>query len=202
MNLKKSIILLVMLLVFCFPFNIVSASTLDDNILNDKIENITFDQGKAIVMGNLNEDFTVDMLLSYINLDLPSGTQWATGYLTKANGEIELLRFINARNYNIPTIKQFQELLDNTEQLKINIKGQLVTEFVSTCNHARFWLPNGCYNYNGFHKEDNYMFWLKESFNSVKGIFAFGPTIHDLEQNTLYYRPVLLVSKCDTSNED
>ena len=140
--------------------------------------------------------------VSYINLDLPSGTQWATGYLTKANGEIELLRFINARNYNIPTIKQFQELLDNTEQLKINIKGQLVTEFVSTCNHARFWLPNGCYNYNGFHKEDNYMFWLKESFNSVKGIFAFGPTIHDLEQNTLYYRPVLLVSKCDTSNED
>ena len=140
--------------------------------------------------------------VTYIDLDLPSGTQWATGYLTKANGEIELLRFIDARNYNIPTIKQFQELLDNTEQLKINIKGQLVTEFVSTCNHARFWLPNGCYNYNGFYKEDNYMFWLKESFYSVKGISAFGPTIRDRDLNTVFYRPVLLVSKCDTCNED
>lgn len=140
--------------------------------------------------------------VSYINLDLPSGTQWATGYLTKANGEIELLSFLEARNYNIPTLKQFQELLDNTEQFKTNMGGQLITEFVSVCNNARFWLPNGCYKYNGFFKEDNYMFWLKESFSSVKGIFAFGPTTQDRELNSLYYRPVLLVSKCDISNED
>ena len=139
--------------------------------------------------------------VSYINLDLPSGTQWATGYLTKANGEMELLSFLDARNYNIPTIKQFQELLDNTEQFKKNLGGQLITEFVSVCNNARFWLPNGCYNYNGLFNKDNYMFWLKETFYSVTGKYAFGPTILTRDQISLYYLPVVLVSKCDTSKE-
>ena len=139
----------------------------------------------------------------YINLDLPSGTQWATGYLTKANGEIELLRFIDARTFNIPTIKQFQELLDNTEQFKKNFDGQLITEFVSVRNSARFWLPNGCYNSdNNVFKQDNYMFWLKESFHTLERSYAFGSTIIRRETNTLCKRPVLLVSKCDTSSED
>ncbi len=138
----------------------------------------------------------------YINLDLPSGTQWATGYLTKANGEIELLRFNDARTFNIPTIKQFQELLDNTEQFKKKYGGQLITEFVSVRNSARFWLPNGCYFFNSLFKQDNYMFWLKESFNTLERSYAFGPTIIHRETNALCTRPVLLVSKCDTSNED
>ena len=99
MNLKKSIILLVMLLVFCFPFNIVSASTLDDNILNDKIENITFDQGKAIVMGNLNEDFTVDMLLSYINLDDEFISEYdINNYYVKVGDEISSVSDIVSDN--------------------------------------------------------------------------------------------------------
>lgn len=139
--------------------------------------------------------------VSYINLDLPSGTQWATGYLTKANGEMELLSFLDARNYNIPSIKQFQELLDNTEQFKKNLGGQLITEFVSVRNNARFWLPNGCYSYNGLFNKDNYMFWLKESFYSVTGKYAFGPAILTRDQISLYYLPVVLVSKCDTSKE-
>lgn len=140
-------------------------------------------------------------MVSYIDLDLPSGTKWATSYLTKTNGEMELLRFVEARTFNIPTVKQFQELLDNTEQHMSKRDNRLVTEFISLRNGAQFWLPNGYYNYNGLFSKDNYMFWLKEKLNSLYGKYALGSTIQTDNQYTLYYVPVLLVSKCDTSEE-
>ena len=139
--------------------------------------------------------------VNYIDLDLPSGTKWATDYLRKANGEIELLDFFNAKAFNIPTQKQFQELIDNTEQLMTHRNGQLVTEFLSIKNGARFWLPNGCYKKNGFYDEDNYMFWLKEAFNSQKAIFALGPIIDSWDLIPSYSLPIVLVSKSDTGNE-
>lgn len=133
--------------------------------------------------------------VSYIDLDLPSGTRWATNYLTKASGEIELLSFYDAKAFNIPTLKQFQELLDNTEQLMTVKNGQLVTEFVSVCNKARFWLPNGCYDYSkAFINKDSYMFWLKFS----EAIYTLGPTVHTKDNRTSFYSmPVVLVSKFD-----
>ena len=140
--------------------------------------------------------------VSYINLDLPSGTQWASGYLTKSNGEIELLSFNEARNFNIPTLKQFKELLDNTEQFKKRIGNQLITEFVSIRNSGRFFLPNGCYDYYGSTVRDNYMFWLKESFYSEEAKFAFGPSIQTRDKINAFKMPIVLVSKCDTGNEE
>lgn len=132
--------------------------------------------------------------VSYIDLELPSGTQWATGYLTKANGEMELLGFGKAEQFNIPTIRQFQELLDNTEQFMTEKSGLLGTEFLSKINRARFWLPNGCYTYRGLCYEDNYIFWLKDAKN--KGRYALGPKVHSFQA---YALPVLLVSIYDTS---
>ena len=140
-------------------------------------------------------------LVSYIDLDLPSGTKWATSYLTKTNGEMELLPFVDARTFNIPTIKQFKEFLDNTEQHMSKRDGQLVTEFVSLRSGAQFWLPNGCYKYNGIYYKDNYMFWLKENLKSINAKYAFGSTLQTNNQLSLYYLPVILVSKCDTSEE-
>ena len=140
-------------------------------------------------------------IVSYIDLDLPSGTKWATSYLTKTNGEIELLQFSDARTFNIPTIKQFQEFLNNTEQHLSKRADQLVTEFISLRNGAQFWLPNGCLKYNGIYDKDNYMFWLKENFKSINAKYAFGSTLQTNNQVSLYYLPVLLVSKCDTSEE-
>lgn len=140
-------------------------------------------------------------IVSYIDLDLPSGTKWATSYLTKTNGEIELLQFSDARTFNIPTIKQFQEFLNNTEQHLSKRDDQLVTEFISLRNGAQFWLPNGCLKYNGIYDKDNYMFWLKENFKSINAKYAFGSTLQTNNQVSLYYLPVLLVSKCDTSEE-
>lgn len=141
-------------------------------------------------------------LVSYIDLELPSGTKWATNYLTKTNGEIELLKFADARTFNIPTLKQFQELLENTEQLLSKRNGQPVTEFISIRNRAQFWLPNGCYNYKSINYIDNYMFWLKETLNSFKEKFALGPTTVQTWNYLSYYSmPVVLVSKCDTSEE-
>ena len=140
-------------------------------------------------------------IVSYIDLDLPSGTKWATSYLTKTNGEIELLQFSDARTFNIPTIKQFQEFLDNTEQHISKRDGQLVTEFISLRNGARFWLPNGHFRHNGNFYKDNYIFWLKEKFNSTTGKYALGATIQTRDLISMAYMPVLLVSKCDTSEE-
>lgn len=142
--------------------------------------------------------------VSYIDLDLPSGTRWATGYLTKANGKIELLSFFNAKTFIIPTLKQFQELLDNTEQLMTVKNGQLVTEFVSLCNKARFWLPNGCHEYNkALCNKDNYMFWLRDTLTSREAVYTLGPTVHTNDNRISYYSmPVVLVSKFDTSKED
>jgi len=135
--------------------------------------------------------------VSYIDLALPSGTKWATGYLTKTNGDMELLQFVNARNFNLPTIKQFQELLENTEQLITEKGGKAVTEFISLRNGAKFWLTNGSYKQNGYFYNDNYVFWLKEKFNSASGRYVIGTTIQ--AQNNMAYMPVLLVGKCDTS---
>ena len=139
--------------------------------------------------------------VSYIDLDLPSGTKWATNYLTKTDGEMEFLKFNEARSFNIPTIKQFQEFLDNTEQFVTVKNGQSVTEFVSLRNRARFWLPNGCYKGTIIYPKDNYMFWLKETFNSLKSEYALGATLHSNDQITMYHLPLVLVSKCDTSVE-
>lgn len=138
--------------------------------------------------------------VSYIDLDLPSGTKWATNYLTKTNGEMELLQFIDARIFNIPTLKQFQELLDNTEQFMTVKDGQTVTEFISIKNRARFSLPNGYYKDKSLYSDDNYIFWLKESLNSLKGKYAYGTTFQYGNQASLYL-PLVLVSKCDTSEE-
>ncbi len=134
--------------------------------------------------------------VSYIDLELPSGTQWATNYLTKTNGEMELLGFGKAINFVIPTIKQFQELLDNTEQFMTEKDGLLGTEFLSKINGARFWLPNGRYTYRGLCYQDNYIFWLKDAKNNGK--YALGPTINTFAK---YAIPVLLVSKCETYEE-
>ena len=54
--------------------------------------------------------------LTYIDLELPSGTRWAVNYLTNTNELIECLTFESANIFNIPTLKQYQELLDYTEQ--------------------------------------------------------------------------------------
>ena len=141
--------------------------------------------------------------VSYIDLDLPSGTRWATGYLTKANGKIELLSFYNAKTFIIPTLKQFQELLDNTEQLMTVKNGQLGTEFVSLCNKARFWLPNGCREYNkALCNEDNYMFWLRDTLTSREAAYTLGPSVYKDNRISYYSMPVVLVSKFDTSKED
>lgn len=139
--------------------------------------------------------------VSYIDLELPSGTQWATGYLTKTNGEMELLHFVDAKTFNLPTIKQFQELLENTEQFVVEKNGQIVTEFVSQKNKARFCLPNGNYIFNSLNSADNYMFWLKEKFNYINGKYAVGTSIQTRDNITLFYLPVILVSKCDISEE-
>jgi hypothetical protein len=50
--------------------------------------------------------------VSYINLDLPSGTQWATGYLTKANGEIVKQEYRNnfLRFVKIPFVGEIRKV--------------------------------------------------------------------------------------------
>ena len=91
--------------------------------------------------------------------------------------------------------------MSDTLQLMSDRNGQLVTEFVSIKNGGRFWLPNGSYLKNGLFHKDNFLFWLKETFNSKKAICAFGPIIGAWESMPIYSLPIVLVSKCDTSNE-
>lgn len=51
--------------------------------------------------------------VEYVDLGLPSGTKWASGYLTDNNkGERIYLTYGEAEKLNIPTTEQFRELLN------------------------------------------------------------------------------------------
>lgn len=134
--------------------------------------------------------------LKYIDLELPSGTKWATGYLKLTNGSIALLERDKAISFNLPTKEQYQELLDYTEQFFVNRENGCGTEFVSKKNGARFFIPRAYY-YNGDVKyilEDNYVFWLKDHGNPYDmGIGVYGA----LTKPTKFWHrlPVVLVSK-------
>ena len=60
---KDVLLLIFVFFVSCFSISIVNASTLDANVLNEKITNIKFDSGNSIVMGNLADNLTVEQLL-------------------------------------------------------------------------------------------------------------------------------------------
>ena len=133
--------------------------------------------------------------LKYIDLDLPSGTKWAVGYLTKTNGSIELLPYDKAKVYNLPSKEQYLELLKNTEQRLVNKGTCYGTEFISIINGSRFFIPCGCYNMGGdsIYHTDNYRFWLKDTSFNRKSLSVEGAIIEATWDN--FKLPVVLVSK-------
>jgi hypothetical protein len=52
-----------------------------------------------------------DNMTEYVDLELPSGTLWANEYEKDANNNILYLPYIQAKRYNIPTKKQWEELV-------------------------------------------------------------------------------------------
>lgn len=134
--------------------------------------------------------------LTYIDLGLPSGTKWSVGYLTKTNGSIELFDFSSAVVFNLPSKEQYLELLGNTEQhfgLYGNSNG---TEFVSSINGARFYLPCGHFamREGSIINKDNYLFWLKDEVSTAQQrLSVCGAKIQRIWN---YFKlPVVLVSK-------
>lgn len=53
-----------------------------------------------------------DNKTEYVNLGLPSGTLWASDY-EKSDGKYIYLPYEKAKRMNLPTEKQWQELIDN-----------------------------------------------------------------------------------------
>lgn len=134
--------------------------------------------------------------LTYVDLDLPSGSKWTNGYLRIINGSIELLDYDKAKVFNLPTEEQYKELLENTDQLFTNKEGHGGTEFVSLKNRARFFIPSGYCDIgtDNIINEDNYVFWLKDTCpHPGKSLSVLGSTIKETDKG--FKLPVVLVSK-------
>lgn len=125
--------------------------------------------------------------LSYVDLELPSGTKWTSGYLTYTDGTLALLKYDEARIFNLPTKEQYQELLDNTDQLLMNSDKFIGTIFVSKVNGAKLYIPK-------VKKSDNYVFWLRDIIEDFyKRLCVSGAYIQQI--NKAVEEPVVLVSK-------
>ena len=80
--------------------------------------------------------------VQFVDLDLPSGTQWSSGYVMDNSVYPKFLSYNDALKYNIPTPKQLNELLDKCRCVNVYNKLSQVTgfEFIST-NGNKITLP-------------------------------------------------------------
>ncbi len=132
--------------------------------------------------------------LVYRDLGLPSGTKWASSYLTNTDGSIEAFSLSEANVFTLPTKEQYQELLENTHQLYENHEGCNGTSFISKINSTRLFLPRGFSEYQGNRfSKNNYVFWLREKDISFNKRLVYGASIVNFTTNYKY--PVVLVSK-------
>lgn len=80
--------------------------------------NAGFNDGLASKEGEKPDD--LDCSVKYVDLDLPSGTKWAADYLRDKNGNTIYLTYGEAAKLNIPTIEQYEELVNNCERKSFN----------------------------------------------------------------------------------
>lgn len=97
--------------------------------------------------------------VEYVDLGLPSGTLWSLKYVKAKEGFYRKLSYLEASKLNIPTIKQYEELIsncviryhysrDNTYAQIIGISGNsIITNFVKIDN---------------LNESPNNFFWLKK----------------------------------------
>lgn len=62
-------------------------------------------------LGDGVECVSLDDGIEYVDLGLPSGTKWASGYLKDKDNNIVYLPYLDAAKLRIPTKEQFEELL-------------------------------------------------------------------------------------------
>ncbi len=133
------------------------------------------------------DDLVVDGV-EYVDLGLPSGTQWAYGYLKDKDGKIVCLSYEEAAKLNIPTKEQYEELVNNSRILT-NVSPNDIIVF---SGHGY----NLCYAYVKFFKSRHVsMFWLKSNNNQEKSLAACmcREVQSSSEVNSYYKLPVILV---------
>jgi hypothetical protein len=58
--------------------------------------------------------------VEYVDLNLPSGTLWASDYLKDSNNDYCYMIYDEAVKWNIPTISQYKELIDKCSSIDIH----------------------------------------------------------------------------------
>lgn len=103
--------------------------------------------------------------VEYIDLNLPSGTKWSSGYLKDEHESMRFLSYDEADKLNIPTAEQFEELKKNCELVYRNFANNPYYEMVGT-NTAAIRLYKG-YRHEGsdIKMQDSFLFWLKDTRN-------------------------------------
>ena len=131
----------------------------------------------------------------YQNLDLPSGTKWATGYITNTDNSVALFNSTNSKAFNLPTKEQYLERLEYTDIYFVSNNNRNGTKFVSKRNGASIFLPKVKYENEVGHLVDfdNYVFWLKDKSERGNSQGVFGAEIMEFYK----YRnmPIVLVSR-------
>ena len=87
-------------------------------------------------------DDTKDMTVEFVDLALPSGTKWAIDYLKDKDGNLLYLPYVEAAKLNIPTVEQYNELINNCRFIQ--------DKYPDDNNGCRFLGTNGDYvHYHG-----------------------------------------------------
>lgn len=105
--------------------------------------------------------------IEWVDLALPSGTLWAKDYMKKDN-EILYLPFDKAKQYELPTLEQWQELFDNCEW-EFDDSSSGITlygiKFLGRNGNTLYFSTKGYKKFNDIHDVPNYgggkvYFWI------------------------------------------
>ncbi len=101
--------------------------------------------------------------IEYVDLGLPSGTKWSSDY-EHTDSDLMYLPYSEASDLNIPTIEQFEELVNNCKWFRMADSNNSFTGFtVVGINGKNIFL--GCTGYIQVEEaisENKSLFWLKE----------------------------------------
>lgn len=131
--------------------------------------------------------------VEYIDLKLPSGTLWSTGYLLDKDEYFAHFSYNEAVKLSIPTKEQYLELLKYTQRIKHNTKDTNGTDFLGREGNILY-LPDASFfiasNYN---KAASPLFWLKdeESVDDTR-LCANG---YDFDKKYMGYKLCVLLVK-------
>lgn len=136
--------------------------------------------------------------VEYIDLNLPSGTKWSSGYLKDKDGNCRYLSYDEADKLNIPTEEQFEELKKYCSSVFHSVKSPFY-EMVGT-NSEVIKLCHG-YRKEGSNTkpQNSFLFWLKDprKENERTDYRTIATGVGNYERNIFkgFKIPVMLVKK-------